>query len=96
VQFITRTGIAAAGDQFGFERRTRKMVVHRNSKRNWLVLLCLRRKYKKTRKTILGTSSFSCTIFARKLLHALRLLNFIFITITGFTPQTRLALDEVN
>ena len=93
VQFFTRTGIAAAGGQCDFERCTRKMCVHRHRKRNLLVLLYLRRKYKKTRKTILGTSSFSCTVFGRKLLHALRLLNFIFITITGFIPQTRLALD---
>ena len=47
VEFFTLTGIAAAGGQFDFERCTRKMFVHRNRKRNLLVLLYLRRKYKK-------------------------------------------------
>ena len=47
VEFFTRTGIAAAGGQFDFERCPRKMFVHRIGKRNLLVLLCLRRKYKK-------------------------------------------------
>jgi len=45
VECFTRTGITAAGVQFDFERCTRKMFVHRNSKRNLLVLLYLRRKY---------------------------------------------------
>jgi hypothetical protein len=47
VEFFTRTGIAAAGGQFDFERCTRKMFVHRNRKHNLLVLLYPRRKYKK-------------------------------------------------
>jgi len=47
VEFFTRTGITAAGGQFDFERCTRKMFVHRNRKGNLLVLLYLRRKYKK-------------------------------------------------
>jgi hypothetical protein len=47
VEFFTRTGITAAGGQFDFDRYTRMMFVHRNGKRNLLVLLYLRRKYKK-------------------------------------------------
>ena len=47
VEFFTRTGITAAGGEFDIERRTRKMFVHRNRKRNLLVFLYLRRKYKK-------------------------------------------------
>jgi len=70
VEIFTRTGITAAGGQFDIERCTRKMFVHRNRKRNLLVLLYLRRKYK-TQKTVLDTSNFSCKIFGRKLLHAL-------------------------
>jgi len=47
VEFFTRTSITTAGGQFSFERCTRKMFVHRNWKRNLLVLLYLWRKYKK-------------------------------------------------
>jgi len=47
VEVFTRTGIAAAGGQFDFERCTSKMFVHRNRKRNLLVLLYRRRKYPK-------------------------------------------------
>jgi hypothetical protein len=47
VEFFTRTGITAAGGQFDFDRYTRKMFVHRNRKRNLLVLLYLRQKHKK-------------------------------------------------
>jgi len=47
VEFITRTGITTTGGQFDFKRCTRKMFVRRNWKRNLLVLLYLRRKYKK-------------------------------------------------
>jgi hypothetical protein len=43
VEFFTRTGITSAGGQFGFERCTRTMFVHRNRKRNLLVPLYLRR-----------------------------------------------------
>jgi hypothetical protein len=50
VEFFTRTGIAAAGGQFGTECCTRKMFVHRNRKRNLLVCLYLRRKFKKKNK----------------------------------------------
>jgi len=71
VEFFARTGITAAGGQFDFERCTRKIFVHRNRRRNLLVLLYLRRKYKETRKTILDTPNFSSKIFGRKLLHAL-------------------------
>ena len=46
VEFSTRIGIVAAGGQFDFERCTKKMFVHRNRRRNLLVLLYLRRKYK--------------------------------------------------
>ena len=46
VEFLTRTGITAAGGQFDFERCTTKMFVHRNRKRNFFLLLYLRRKYK--------------------------------------------------
>ena len=46
VEIFTRTGITAAGGQFDIERCTRKMFVHRNRKRNLLVLLYLWRKYK--------------------------------------------------
>jgi hypothetical protein len=56
VEFFTRTGITAAGGQSEFERCTRKMIVHRNRKRNLLVLLYLRRKYKNAKdNTGLGT-----------------------------------------
>ena len=48
MEIFTRTGITAAGGQFDFERCTRKMFVHRNRKRNLLVLL--RRKYKKRKR----------------------------------------------
>ena len=47
VEFFTRTGVTATGGQFDFERCTRKMFVHRNRKRDLLVFLYLRRKYKK-------------------------------------------------
>ena len=47
MEFFTCTGITAAGDQIDFERCTRKVFVHRNRKRNLLVLVYLRRKYKK-------------------------------------------------
>jgi hypothetical protein len=50
VEFFTRTGITAAGGQSGTERCTRKMFAHRNGKRNLLVLLYLRRKYKKRKR----------------------------------------------
>ena len=46
VEIFTRSGITAAGGQFDIERCTRKMFVHRNWKRNLLVLLYLWRKYK--------------------------------------------------
>jgi len=46
VEFFTCTGNTAAGGQSDFERCIRKMFVHRNRKRNLLVLLYLRRKYK--------------------------------------------------
>jgi hypothetical protein len=47
VEFFTHTSITAAGGQFDIEHCTRKMFVHRNRKHNLLVLLYLRRKYKK-------------------------------------------------
>jgi len=47
VEFFARTGIAAAGGQFDFKRYTKRMFVRRNRKRNLLLLLYLRRKYKK-------------------------------------------------
>jgi hypothetical protein len=71
VEFFTRTGITAAGGQFDIEHCTRKVFVQGNRKRDLLVLLYLRRKYKKTRKTILHTSNVGCKILGRKLLHAL-------------------------
>jgi hypothetical protein len=47
VEFFTRTGITAAGGQSDIERCTRKMFVHRNRKRNLLVLLYLGENTKK-------------------------------------------------
>jgi len=47
VEFFTRTGTAAAGGQFDFERCIRNMFPHRNRKRNLLVLLYVTLKYKK-------------------------------------------------
>jgi hypothetical protein len=91
VEFFTRTGIAAAGGQFDFERCTRKMFVHRHRKRNLLVLLFLWRKYKKTCERQYWVHPVLADFPP-----CFRLLNSIFITITGFIPQTRLALDELN
>jgi len=92
VEFFTHTGISAAGGQFDFERCTRKMFVHRNRKRNLLVLLYLRRKYKKTRKTVLGTSSFNCrylegsfyTLFEKLKSHDSKFFSYFRMSVSTF------------
>jgi len=57
VFFFARTGITAAGGQFDFECCTRKRLVHRNSKRNLLVLLCLSYRLKYLKQSS-GTDRF--------------------------------------
>jgi hypothetical protein len=90
VQFFKRTGRAAAGGQFGLERCTRKMFVHRNRKRNLLVLLYLTRKYKKRER------QYWVHPVSADFPPCFRLLNFIFMNITGCIAQTGLALDGLN
>ena len=92
MEFFTRTGITAAGVQFGFERCRRKMFVHRNSKRNFPVPLYLRRKYKKRERQywiypILAVryleGSFY-TLFEKLKSHDFKFFNYFRVSVSTF------------
>jgi len=92
VEVFTRTGIAAAGGQFDFERCTRKMFVHRNRKRNLLVLLHRRRKYPKRERqywihpvlAVRYLEGSFYTLFEKLKSHDSKYLNYFRLSVSTF------------
>ena len=97
-------GITAAGGEFDIERCTRKMFVHRNRKRNLLVLLYLKRKYKKRERQywippILAVryleGSFY-TLFEKLKSHDSKFFNYFRMSVSTFEFLVMLLSDRIK